>query len=278
MSYRKRKIINNLMLFLSTLSFFVGALFLFWILGDIFIKGISKLNLRLIIDLPKPPGVPGGGVANAIIGTMLLSLIASIIGIPIGILSGIYIAEYGNNRFAWWTRYISEVLSSIPTIIIGIFIYIVIVVPMKRFSAIAGGVALGIIMIPTIVKATEESLKMIPNTVREAGYALGAPKWRVIIKVVLPSASSGIITGIMSSLARIMGETAPLLFTSLNNNFLSLRLDQPIASLTVTIFNYATSPYKEWKDIAWASSFLLAMIILLLNILSRYYGKRRYHQ
>lgn len=278
MSYRKRKIINNLMLFLSTLSFFIGALFLFWILGDIFIKGISKLNLRLIIDLPKPPGVPGGGVANAIIGTMLLSLIASIIGIPIGILSGIYIAEYGNNRFAWWTRYISEVLSSIPTIIIGVFIYMVIVVPMKRFSAIAGGVALSIIMIPTIVKATEESLKMIPNTVREAGYALGAPKWRVIIKVVLPSASSGIITGIMSSLARIMGETAPLLFTSLNNNFLSLRLDQPIASLTVTIFNYATSPYKEWKDIAWASSFLLAMIILLLNILSRYYGKRKYYK
>ncbi|MGB9856894.1 MAG: phosphate ABC transporter permease PstA [Dictyoglomaceae bacterium] len=277
MNYKRRKIINNIMLTLCTLSFITGVIFLFWILGDLFIKGFSSINLSLFIELPKPPGTPGGGVANAIVGTLILALIASIIGVPLGIFSGIYIVEYGNNKLAWWTRFISEVLSSIPTIIIGVFVYILIVIPMKRFSALAGGISLSIIMIPIVAKATEESLKMIPNSVREAGYALGAPKWRVILKVVLPSASSGLITGIMSALARIMGETAPLLFTSLNNSFWSIKLDQPIASLTVTIFNYATSPYKEWKEIAWASSFILAIIVLILNILARYYGKKRTH-
>lgn len=277
MNYKRRKIINNIMLTLCTLSFIIGALFLFWILGDLFIKGFSSINLSLFIELPKPPGVSGGGVANAIVGTLILALIASIIGVPLGILSGIYIVEYGNNKLAWWVRFISEVLSSIPTIIIGVFVYILIVIPMKRFSALAGGISLSIIMIPIVAKATEESLKMIPNPVREAGYALGAPKWKVILKVVLPSASSGLITGIMSALARIMGETAPLLFTSLNNSFWSIKLDQPIASLTVTIFNYATSPYKEWKEMAWASSFILVIIVLILNILSRHYGKKRSH-
>ena len=277
MNYKRRKIINNIMLTLCTLSFITGVIFVFWILGDLFIKGFSSINLSLFIELPKPPGTPGGGVANAIVGTLILALIASIIGVPLGIFSGIYIVEYGNNKLAWWTRFISEVLSSIPTIIIGVFVYILIVIPMKRFSALAGGISLSIIMIPIVAKATEESLKMIPNSVREAGYALGAPKWRVILKVVLPSASSGLITGIMSALARIMGETAPLLFTSLNNSFWSIKLDQPIASLTVTIFNYATSPYKEWKEIAWASSFILAIIVLILNILARYYGKKRTH-
>lgn len=277
MNYKKRKIINKIMISLCIFSFLIGALILFWILGDLFIKGFSSINLSLLIELPKPPGVSGGGVANAIIGTLILAIIAGIIGIPIGILTGIYIVEYGNNKLAWWTRFLSEVLSGIPTIIIGIFIYVLIVVPMKRFSALAGGIALSIIMIPIITKATEESLKMVPNSVREAAYALGAQKWRVIIKIVLPSGSSGIITGIMSALARAMGETAPLLFTSLNNSFWSLRLDQPIASLTVTIYNYATSPYKEWKNIAWASSFILAMIVLILNILAKYYGRRKDH-
>lgn len=275
MSYRRRKIYSRIMLGLCAFSFFLGASFLFWILGDLFIKGLSSINLNLFIELPKPPGIPGGGVANAIVGTLLLAIIAGIIGIPIGVLSGVYIVEYGNNRLAWWTRFICEVSSGIPTIIIGVFAYILIVIPMKRFSALAGGIALSIIMIPIITKATEESLKMVPNSVREASYALGAPKWKAIIKVVLPSGSSGIVTGIMSAFARIMGETAPLLFTSLNSSFWSLRLDQPIASLTVTIYNYATSPYKEWKDIAWASSFLLAMIVLLLNILARYYARRK---
>ncbi len=277
MNYRIRKIYSEIMLGLCVFSFILGVFFLFWILGDLFIKGLSSLNLSLFIELPKPPGIPGGGVANAIVGTLLLSIIAGIIGIPIGILAGVYIVEYGNNRLAWWTRFISEVLSGIPTIIIGVFVYILIVISMKRFSALAGGVALSIIMIPIITKATEESLKMVPNSVREASYALGAPKWRTIIKVVLPSGSSGIVTGIMSAFARIMGETAPLLFTSLNSSFWSLRLDQPIASLTVTIYNYATSPYKEWQNIAWASSFILAMIVLLLNILAKYYARRKTH-
>ncbi|MEN2984936.1 MAG: phosphate ABC transporter permease PstA [Dictyoglomaceae bacterium] len=275
MNYKIRKLINKIMISICFLSFLLGAFFLFWILGDLFIKGLSSINLSLFIELPKPPGVPGGGVANAIVGSLILAIIAGIIGIPIGILAGVYIVEYGNNKLAWWTRFISEILSGIPTIIIGVFVYVLIVVPMKRFSALAGGVALSIIMIPIITKATEESLKMVSNSVREAAYALGAPKWRTIIKVVIPSGSSGIITGIMTALARAMGETAPLLFTSLNNSFWSLRLDQPIASLTVTIYNYATSPYKEWKNIAWASSFVLAMIVLILNIFAKYYARRK---
>jgi|YelNatPaOPRAMG01_1025707.scaffolds.fasta_scaffold09550_7 phosphate transport system permease protein len=275
MNYRVRKIISNIMLFLCTLSFIIGSFFLFWILGDLLRKGISSINLNLFIELPKPPGVPGGGIANAIVGTFVLAIIASSIGIPIGILSGIYIVEYGNNKISFWTRFISEVLSGIPTIIIGVFVYILVVIPMKRFSALAGGIALSIIMIPTITKVTEESLKMIPNSVREASYALGVPKWRTIIKIVLPSASSGLVTGIMTALARIMGETAPLLFTSLNNSFWNIRLDQPIASLTVQIFNYAMSPYKEWKSIAWAGAFILVLIILILNVLAKYYARKR---
>lgn len=229
----------------------------------------------MFVELPKPPGVPGGGIGNALLGTFILTLLASIIGIPIGVMVGVYVNEYGSGRLAWWTKFLAEVLTSFPTIIIGVFVYLVVVVPMKSFSALAGGIALGIIMLPIIAKSADESIKMVPISLREASYALGVPKWRTILKVVIPSASSGIITGIMMAIARVMGETAPLLFTSLNNVYWSISLTKPIGSLTVTIFNYATSPYDDWRHMAYASALVLAFIILLLNIIARIYGGRK---
>lgn len=275
MSYKKRKTINRIMLSISILTFIIGAFFLFWILGDIFLKGIRYINFRMFVELPKPPGVPGGGIGNALLGTFILTLLASIIGIPIGVMVGVYVNEYGSGRLAWWTKFLAEVLTSFPTIIIGVFVYLVVVVPMKSFSALAGGIALGIIMLPIIAKSADESIKMVPISLREASYALGVPKWRTILKVVIPSASSGIITGIMMAIARVMGETAPLLFTSLNNVYWSISLTKPIGSLTVTIFNYATSPYDDWRHMAYASALVLAFIILLLNIIARIYGGRK---
>jgi len=269
MSYKKRKAINKIMLFISILTFFIGAFFLFWILGDIFLKGVRYINFRMFLELPKPPGVPGGGIGNALLGTFILTLLASIIGIPLGIMVGVYVNEYGAGRLAWWTKFLAEVLTSFPTIIIGVFVYLVVVVPMKSFSALAGGIALSIIMLPIVAKAADESIKMVPISLREAAYALGVPKWRTILKVVIPSASSGIITGIMIAIARAMGETAPLLFTSLNNVY------WPIGSLTVTIFNYATSPYDDWRHMAYASALVLVFIVLVLNIIARFYGGRK---
>ncbi len=261
------------MLSISVLTFIIGAFFLFWILGDIFLKGIRYINFRMFVELPKPPGVPGGGIGNALLGTFILTLLASIIGIPIGVMIGVYVNEYGIGKLAWWTKFLTEVLTSFPTIIIGVFVYLVVVVPMKSFSALAGGIALGIIMLPIIAKAADESIKMVPISLKEASYALGVPKWRTILKVVIPSASSGIITGIMMAIARVMGETAPLLFTSLNNVYWSVSLTKPIGSLTVTIFNYATSPYDDWRHMAYASAFILASVVLLLNIIARIYGR-----
>ncbi len=275
MSYKRRKAINKVMIFISILTFLIGAFFLFWILGDIFLKGIRHINLRMFVELPKPPGVSGGGIGNALVGTLILTILASIIGIPIGIMVGVYVNEYGRGKLAWWTKFLSEVLTSFPTIIIGVFVYLIVVVPMKSFSALAGGIALGIIMLPIIAKSADESIKMVPTSLREAAYALGVPKWRTILKVVIPSASSGIVTGIMIAIARVMGETAPLLFTSLNNVYWSLSLTKPIGSLTVTIFNYATSPYDDWRNMAYASALVLVFLILILNIIARIYGRRK---
>ncbi len=276
MSYKKRKIVNKLMLTISVFTFLIGAFFLFWILGDVFLKGARYINWRMFIEVPKPPGVPGGGIGNALVGTFILTILASIIGVPIGIMVGVYVNEYGRGKLAWWTKFLTEVLTSFPTIIIGVFVYIILVVPMKSFSALAGGIALGIIMLPIIAKSADEAIKMVPISLREAAYALGIPKWKTILRVVIPSASGGIITGIMIGIARVMGETAPLLFTSLNNVYWSVSLTKPIGSLTVTIFNYATSPYDDWRNMAYASAFILVLLVLFLNIIARLYaGKRR---
>jgi phosphate transport system permease protein len=240
------------------------------------IQGIGSLNLDFFIRMPKPVGEPGGGMANAIAGTAILIGLGSIIGLPVGILAGLYLAEYGNNPFGMAVRFLTDVLSGVPSIVVGVFAYILVVLPMQRFSALAGGVALGILMIPTITRTTEEMIRLVPQSYREAGLALGIPQWKTTLRIILPAALKGITTGILLSLARAAGETAPLLFTALGNRFWSISIDQPIASLTVFIFDYAKAPFEDCNRQAWAASFVLVALILILNIIFRIVTRGRY--
>lgn len=265
-----RRLKNNVMLFFSFLSIIIALIPLISLLYYITAQGISAINIDFFIRLPKPVGEPGGGMANAIVGTVILVGLASLIGIPIGLFSGIYLAEFGNNRLGYGIRFIADVLSGIPSIITGIFAYTLIVLSMGRFSAFAAAIALSIIMIPTITRTTEELIKLVPSSLREASLSLGVPAYRTIIKVVLRTARGGILTGVILTVARIAGETAPLLFTSLNNLHWSLRLDQPMASLPVMIYTYAISPFDDWRAQAWAGAFVLLVFVLSINIISRF--------
>jgi phosphate transport system permease protein len=226
------------------------------------IKGIGSVNLAFLTQTPKPPGEVGGGMANAIVGTGLILAIASVIGVPLGIGSGIYLAEYGRNRFGDFIRFTADVLNGVPSIVIGIAVYSLIVIRQKHFSAFSGGVALGIMMIPTIARATEEMLLMVPNVVREAAYGLGIPKWRTTLSISLRTASAGVITGCMLAFARVAGETAPLLFTAFGNQFWNLKLNQPTAALSLQVFTYAISPYDDWHKQAWAGALILIVMIV----------------
>ena len=275
-SYLKRRILNRFMLFLSYGSAAVGVVILFLILSYIIIKGASSINLDFFIKLPKPTGETGGGIANAIVGSFIVVGTASLIAIPVGVMSGIYLAEFGKNKFASLIRYFADVMNGIPSIVTGIVAYVFVVVPMHGFSALAGGIALSIMMIPIITRTSEELIKMVPDTIREAGLALGIPQWKVILFIVLRTASTGIVTGIMLAVARVGGETAPLLFTAFNNSFMSFRLDQPISTMTVLIYNYASSPYPDWNAIAWGSAFVLIIIVLVVNILSKMFTNTKY--
>ncbi len=274
--YLKRRMINKSMLFLSYGSAIVGVTILFLILFYIIIKGASSINLDFFIKLPKPTGETGGGIINAIVGSFIVVGIASAIAIPVGVMSGIYLAEFGTNKFASLIRYFADVLNGIPSIVTGIVAYVFVVVPMHGFSALAGGIALSIMMIPIITRTSEELIKMVPDTIREAALSLGISQWKVIIFIVLRTASAGIITGIMLAIARVGGETAPLLFTAFNNSFMSYRLDQPISTMTVLIYNYASSPYPDWNAIAWGTAFLLIIIVLTINIISKMFTKTKY--
>ncbi len=276
MSYLKRRIVNRTMLLLSYGSAVLGVAVLFLILSYIVVKGMSSINLDFFIKLPKPTGETGGGIANAIVGSFIVVGIASVIAIPVGVMSGIYLSEFGKNRFASLVRYFADVMNGIPSIVTGIVAYVFVVVPMHRFSALAGGIALSIMMIPIITRTSEELIRMVPDTIREAGLALGIPQWKVIMFVVLRTASTGIVTGIMLAVARVGGETAPLLFTAFNNSFMSLRLDQPISTMTVLIYNYASSPYPDWNTIAWGTAFLLIVIVLIVNIVSKVFTNTKY--
>ncbi len=244
------------------------------VLFDLFLKGFSGLNWALFTELPKPVGETGGGMANAFMGSAILVGLASLFSIPIGVLGGIYLSEFGKNTFGKAVRFSADVMSGVPSIIIGVFVYGLLVVSMKRFSALAGAIALAILMLPTIMRTTEELLKLVPDNLREAGLALGLPKWRVIMNVVLRTGASGISTGVMLALARAAGETAPLLFTAFGSRFLSLKLDQPMGSLPVQIYTYAVSPYDEWHKQAWAAALALVLIVLVLNVLARSLVKR----
>jgi phosphate transport system permease protein len=238
-------------------------------------KGASSLNLDFFIKTPKPVGEPGGGMANSIIGSGVLLAVASLIGVPIGIASGVFVAEFGRNtRLANAIRFTADVLNGVPSIVMGIAIYALIVLPQKHFSALAGGVALGIMMIPTITRTTEEMLLMVPLSVREAALGLGVPNWRSVLSITLRTASSGVITGCMLAFARVAGETAPLLFTALGNEFWSTSLNQPIAALPLQIFVYAISPYDEWHRLAWAGALVLIVLIVLSVALVRYVAGR----
>jgi phosphate transport system permease protein len=269
-----RKFKNYLFLTFVLICTIVAVIPLFSIIGYVLIEGIGAINLDFFYKLPTPVGEVGGGMGNALVGTGILVLLACLIGLPVGIFGGIWLAQYGQGRKGFYIRYAADVLSSIPTIVIGIFAYILIVMTMKRFSAIAGGFALGIIMIPTVTRTTEEMVKLVPRSLYEAGLALGLPEWKVILRIIFRTAWSGVLTGIMLAVARVAGETAPLIFTAFNSPYWNLKLDQPMASMTVQIYNYAISPFQDWHAKAWAGSLTLVFIILGINLLVRRLSKR----
>ena len=270
-----RRAVNVLMSALSAACAFLGVAILLLILGYIAWRGVSSLSLQFLIDTPKPVG-EGGGIGNAILGTLVLLVLASAVGLPLGIAAGIYLSEFGRGWFAGLVRFVSDTLTGVPSIVTGVFVYTLIVLPMRQFSTLAGGVALGIIMIPIVTRTTEEMLRLVPSSLREGALALGAPQWRVTTGVVLPAAASGIATGAMLAVARVSGETAPLLFTAFGSRFFNVYLDQPIASLTVQIFNYAVSPYDEWHAQAWAATLVLMTLILVINISVRVLTRKKF--
>ncbi|MCY7375776.1 MAG: phosphate ABC transporter permease PstA [Pyrinomonadaceae bacterium] len=274
-AHRKRKFISGLMTTLTAACAVFAIVILLIILSYIAVRGITSINLEFLVDTPKPVG-EGGGIGNAIVGSVMMTLLATLIGLPIGIGAGVYMAEFGNNWFGSTVRFISDTLIGIPSIIIGIFIYTLVVLPMGRQSGLAGGLALAIIMIPIVARTTEEMIRLVPNSMREAALALGAPQWRVIWNIVLPAASAGIATGVMLAIARISGETAPLLFTALNSRFYNYFFDQPMSSLTVQIYNYATGPFDIEHNMAWAATLILVGLILTINIAVRYLTRKRF--
>lgn len=271
----RRRLVNTVMSSLTTMcAVFVSALLLI-IIGYIAIRGVSSLSFEFLTDTPKPVG-EGGGIGNAILGSFIMTILAAAIGLPVGIAAGVYLAEYGKNWFGTIVRFVADTLIGIPSIIIGIFIYTLVVLPMGRQSAFAGGLALAVIMIPIVARTTEEMIKLVPNSMREGALALGAPQWRVAMNIVLPAAASGIATGAMLAIARVTGETAPLLFTALNSRFYNYYLDQPMSSLTVQIFNYATGPFEVEHAMAWAATLILVGTILLINVLVRTLTKKKF--
>jgi phosphate transport system permease protein len=265
-----RKCVNAIMLTLTGVAAFGVVCVLFLILGYLIWNGGASLNLNFFTQLPKPVGETGGGMANAIVGSLKLLLLAALIGLPIGLLTGVYLAEFGGKTFSFVIRYTTDLLNGVPSIVIGIFAYALAVLPVKHFSALAGGFALGIMVIPITVRSTEEFLRAVPGSMREAAMALGASRWKTIVTVVLPAASGGILTGMLLSLARVAGETAPLLFTAFGNRYWGQGWGQPIASLPVMIYTYAISPYDDWHRQAWAAGLVLLALVLCSNLGARF--------
>ncbi len=275
----KRKLINIIMLTLSALTALYGLLWLFWILVDVTVNGFRFLSFELFLNDPTPPGIEGGGLRHALIGHFIITSLAILMGVPIGIGAGIFFAEYGRySRLVQTLRNITDVIVSFPSIVVGTLIYAIMVKPVGHFMGISGSVALALLMIPVIAITTDEILKLVPNSLREAGYALGAYRWQVIKDISLTAAKRGILTGIILGIARITGETAPLLFTAFNNNFLTVNPLQPMASLTVTIFQYAMGPYEEWHGQAWAAAFVLTFGTLLFFVSAKalVHSRRKY--
>jgi phosphate transport system permease protein len=268
--YEKRQWINRVALGLSLSAMAFGLFFLAWILWEIVRQGISGLSIAAFTQMTPAPN-DEGGLANAIYGSGVMVLLATLVGTPIGIFAGIYLAEFGEKTWLGSvTRFVNDILLSAPSIVIGLFIYTLVVARFKSFSAIAGVLALALIVIPVVIRTTENMLRLVPNALREAAYALGAPQWKVILSITLKAARAGVVTGILLAVARIAGETAPLLFTALSNQFWSSDVTQPMASLPVTIFKFAMSPYENWQKLAWAGVFIITMFVLTLNVLARW--------
>jgi phosphate transport system permease protein len=267
--YRRRKTVNKVALALSLAAMAFGVFWLIWILWETVSLGLGGLNAALFTDMTPPPNEEGG-LANAIFGSLTMVLMATLVGTPIGVMAGVYLAEYDPRSWlASTTRFVNDILLSAPSIVIGLFVYAVVVARFKSFSGYAGIVALALLVIPVVIRTTENMLTLVPSNLREAAYALGTPKWKVISRITLRAARAGVITGVLLAVARIAGETAPLLFTALNNQFWNADLSKPMASLPVTIFKFAMSPYENWQQLAWAGVFLITMAVLALNILAR---------
>ena len=273
--FAQRKVVNRVALSLSLMAMAFGLFWLFWILFETIRLGIGGLSFATLTEMTPPPN-DEGGLANAMYGSFLMVMLATFVGTPIGVMAGIYLAEFDTKGWlATVTRFVNDILLSAPSIVIGLFVYAIIVSRFKSFSGWAGVIALALIVIPVVIRTTENMLQLIPSGLREAAYALGAPKWKVILSITLKAARAGVVTGVMLAVARIAGETAPLLFTALNNQFWTSSLSEPMASLPVTIFKFAMSPYENWQKLAWAGVFLITMTVLGLNILARVVTRAR---
>jgi len=275
LAYWRRRWTNRVMAGLTTLSAVVVLAPLFLVLFFLMRTGLGAINLEFFTALPGPAGEPGGGMANAIAGTLILIALAGALGIPLGVLGGVFLAEFPNARLSHATRFTADVMAGIPSIVMGLFAYILVVLPLRHFSALAGGVALGVMLIPTVVRTTEEIVRLVPQSVREASLALGIPQWKTTLRVIIPTAAAGIVTGIMVGLARIAGETAPLLFTAFGNRFWNWDLFKPVAALPLQIFAYAISPFEDWHRQAWAGALVLVALVLVVNVAARYAAGRQ---
>ncbi len=275
-SLARRKLLSRVMTWLTSAAAALAIIALVLILGYIGVTGVREINLSFLVNDPKPFGEPGSGIANAIVGTLILIGIASAIGLPVGILAGLYLAEFSTNRFGTILRFLIDTLTGVPSIVVGVFAWTVLVKPMGHFSALAGGASLAVLMMPIVARTTEEMIRLVPQSMREAALALGAPVWRMSLGVVLRAAMGGVATGAMLAIARIAGETAPLLFTALSYNYMSTDLMSPIASLTYQIYYYAGSPYEQWHAMAWAATLVLVGMILAINVSVKVLARNRY--
>lgn len=274
--YLRRRRFNLVMLGLCAGAAGLAVLILALILGYVLVHGISFINLGFLTQAAKPVGEAGGGMRNEILGTLVLILLASIIAVPVGLMTGIFLSDFASPRVAATVRFAADILAGVPSIVVGVFIYAVVVLPMHSYSALSGGIALAIIMIPIVARTAEESLRLVPNSMREAALALGITRWRAVLGVVIPGALTGIVTGVMLGIARIAGETAPLLFTALGSIYGVQGLTKPIGALPLQIYHYALSPYPDWQKQAWAGAFLLVLLILCISILVRWISRRRH--
>jgi phosphate transport system permease protein len=264
-----RRVRSNVMVGLMVAAVILAVLPLFFILVDLLLKGAGSLSWDFFTKMPAPAGELGGGVAHAIVGTLIIVGMASVIGLPIGIAAGIYCAEFPGSRLTWASRFVADVLNGTPSIVVGVFAWTWVVARQKHFSALAGSIALALLMIPMVMRTTEEMIKLVPNSLREAALALGYPRWRTSLSIVVRTSLPGIVTGSLLAVARIAGETAPLLFTALGSQYLSLKLSQPMAALPLIVFNYATGPYEQWHQFAWAAALVLILVVFLLSLGAR---------